>query len=330
MTLSRGRPLLFDSHAHLVADDQQKYPRRPMKRAPDAPPRAPGVIGIPGGHHGPNPVHEVPDTSRMLQWMDDCHVDGIVAVQKRMIYRYDNSYILDSSDAYPDRMLSVVILDAEDEGTPALVHRYIRDHGLSGLRLFGGRDANGVMPWLVSPQALKSWEVVDSHGIVMDLEVLAIGGGGPSVPTLVEMAERFVNTRIVLDHLLEPEVLPGDPQLGLDERFLPLAEQDNIFLKFTSINLDTYREVGVDPALVLRRAVDMFGAHKIMWGSDIGTSSGTYREMVDRMLVACEVLTEDERRAVLHDTGKSVFRRGQARNDNGPLVRTAESPTARE
>ncbi len=311
MTLPRNRPLLFDSHAHLVADDQQKYPRKPMKRAADAPARAPGVIGIPGGHHGPNPIHEVPDTSRMLRWMADCNVDGIVAVQKRMIYRYDNSYILDSSDAHPEQMLAVVILDAEDQETPDLVRRYIRDHGLSGLRLFGGRDSNGEMPWLVSRQALKAWEVIDEHGIVMDLEVLAKGGGGPSVPTLVEMAQRFSSTRIVLDHLLEPQVSPDDPELGLDERFLPLADQNNIFLKFTSINLDTYREAGVDPAQVLRRAVDMFGAHKIMWGSDIGTSSGTYREMIDRMLVACAVLSDEEQRAVLHDTGKAVFRRGE-------------------
>ena len=87
------RPLLFDAHAHLVADDQQAYPRNPMQRAANAPYRAPGVIGKPGGHHGPNPINEIPDVSRMLTWMQAQNVDGAVAVQKRMIYRYDNSYI---------------------------------------------------------------------------------------------------------------------------------------------------------------------------------------------------------------------------------------------
>ena len=96
--MASTRPLLFDSHAHLVADDQQKYPRNPMQRAKDAPYRPPGVIGRPGGHHGPNPINEVPDVTRMLAWMREENVDGAVAVQKRMIYRYDNSYILDSSD----------------------------------------------------------------------------------------------------------------------------------------------------------------------------------------------------------------------------------------
>jgi predicted TIM-barrel fold metal-dependent hydrolase len=305
------RPLLFDSHAHLVADDQVRYPRNPMKRAADAPPRAPGVIGKPGGKHGPNPINEVPDVARMLVWMKEENVDGAVAVQKRMIYRYDNSYILDSSDAHPDIFSAVVILDAEDAGTPGLVRSYIEQNGLAGVRLFGGRQPDGSMPWLNSPQALKTWDVAEEFGLVIDLEVLAVGGGGPSVPTIIELARRYPNVRIVLDHLLEPEAT--EEHFGLDERFEKLAHEHNIFFKFTSINLDEYREADVPAEQVLRRAVDLFGADRIMWGSDIGTSSGTYKEMVQRMIDASVLLTEEEKRAVWHDTGKRVFVKGGAR-----------------
>lgn len=198
------------------------------------------------------------------------------------------------------------ILDAEDEGTPGLVRRYSQQHGLAGLRLFGGRDEAGQMPWLNSPSALKSWAAVDECGIVMDIEVLARGGGGPSVPAIIELARTYSNTRVVLDHLLEPEQ-NGTDNFGIDERYLPMAEQANIYFKFTSINLDIYREEGVPATDVLRRAVDIFGADHIMWGSDIGTSSGTYKDMVERMLAATAKLTEAEARAVLHDTGKTVF-----------------------
>ncbi|MBN9478495.1 MAG: amidohydrolase [Bordetella sp. SCN 67-23] len=308
---SAARPLLFDSHAHLVADDQVRYPRNPMKRAADAPPRAPGVIGKPGGKHGPNPINEVPDVARMLVWMQEENVDGAVAVQKRMIYRYDNSYILDSSDAHPEIFSAVVILDAEDAGTPGLVRSYIEKNGLAGVRLFGGRQPDGTMPWLNSPQALKTWDVAEEFGLVIDLEVLAVGGGGPSVPTIIELARRYPNVRIVLDHLLEPEAT--EEHFGLDERFEKLAHEQNIFFKFTSINLDEYREADVPAEQVLRRAVDLFGADRIMWGSDIGTSSGTYKEMVQRMLDASVLLNDEEKRAVWHDTGKRVFVKGGAR-----------------
>lgn len=307
--MTTSRPLLYDAHAHLVADDQARYPRNPMQRAPDAPYRPPGVIGRPGGHHGPNPVNEVPDASRLLRWMQEENVDGIVAVQKRMIYRYDNSYILDSSDAHPALFSAVVILDAEDAGTPALVRRWVRDHGLAGLRLFGGRRPDGSMPWLNSPAALRSWEVAQEAGIVMDLEVLAQGGGGPSIPAIMALARAHPDVRVVLDHLLEPEMDEG-AHFGLDERYEQLAQCPNISFKFTSINLDICREAGIPAEKVLRRAVDLYGADRVMWGSDIGTSSGTYKEMVARFLQAAVLLTPEELRAVGHDTGRRVFVKG--------------------
>ncbi len=303
------RPLMFDSHAHLVADDQTAYPRNPMQRAANAPFRLPGVIGKPGGHHGPNPINEVPDVSRMMQWMKEENVDGFVAVQKRMIYRYDNSYILDSSDKYPEIFSAVVILDAEDPNTAPTVRNMIQKHGLAGVRLFGGRQEDGSMPWLNSPMALKTWEVANEFGIVMNLEVLSHGGGGPSVPALIELVEKYPNVRMVLDHLLEPEMDEGD-HFGLDENYEKLIPYDRVSFKWTSINLDICRESGIPADKVLRKAVDMYGADRLMWGSDIGTSSGTYKDMVQRMIDSAALLTEAEKKAVYHDTGKRVFVKG--------------------
>ena len=314
MTASTAsRPTLFDSHAHLVADDQVRYPRNPMQRAADAPYRAPGVIGKPGGKHGPNPVNEVPDALRMLRWMQDENVDGIVAVQKRMIYRLDNSYILDSSDKYPALFSAVVILDAEDESTPALVRRYVSGHGLAGVRLFGGRKPDGSMPWLNSVGALRTWDVVQEFGLVMDLEVLSNGGGGPSIPAIIELAKKYPDIRIVLDHLLEPEMEESKEEgghFGLDQRYEKLAGVANIFFKVTSINLDICREADIPAEKVLRRAVDLYGAGHLMWGSDIGTSSGTYNEMVRRFLDSAVLLNAAEKQSVFHDTGKRVFVKG--------------------
>ena len=308
--MTTPRPLLFDAHAHLVADDQARYPRNPQQRPADAPYRAPGVIGRPGGHHGPHPVNEIPDVSRLLPWMRQANVDGAVAVQKRMIYRYDNSYILDSSAAHPDVFSAVVILDGEDPATPGTVRRWIDDYDLVGLRLFGGRRPDGSMPWLNSPQALKCWELIHQTRRVMNLEVLAHGGGGPSIPAILALSEQYPDARIVLDHLLEPEAEEGAQDFGLDQRYQQLAGRPNLYFKFTSINLDICEATGQPANRLLRLAVDLFGADRLMWGSDIGTSSGTYQDMVQRMLKASDLLTPAEQCAVWHDTGHRVFAKG--------------------
>jgi len=203
-----------------------------------------------------------------------------------------------------------VILDGEDPATPDTVRRWVDDHGLAGLRLFGGRKPDGSMPWLNSPQALKSWEVINATGLVMNLEVLAHGGGGPSIPALLALSDRYPDARIVLDHLLEPEAQEHAADFGLDERYEKLAGRPNLYFKFTSINLDICQAAGQDASKLLRFAVDMYGADRIMWGSDIGTSSGTYKDMVQRMLDASVLLNPQEQRAVWHDTGRRVFIKG--------------------
>jgi L-fuconolactonase len=189
------------------------------------------------------------------------------------------------------------------------VRSYVKNNGLAGVRLFGGRKPDGSMPWLNSPKALQTWAVCQEAGLVMDLEVLSEGGGGPSIPALLELAAKYPDVTLVLDHLLEPEMEEGD-DYGLDERYETLAGHPRIYFKFTSINLDICREAGIPAERVLRKAVDMFGADHIMWGSDIGTSSGSYKEMVQRMLDASSILSDAELKAIMHDTGKRVFVKG--------------------
>ena len=77
------------------------------------------------------------------------------------------------------------------------------------------RKPDGSMPWLNSPAALRTWDVVQAFGLVMDIEVLSQGGGGPSIPAIIELARRYPAIRIVLDHLLEPETAEADLRLRL-------------------------------------------------------------------------------------------------------------------
>ncbi len=299
---------LFDTHAHLVADDQIKYPRNPLPPNPDGPKRLPGTVGRPGGHHGLNPIHEVPDVERMLRWMKEENIQGAIAVQKRMIYRYDNSYILDSCDKYPDVFGSMVIPDPQDPATPGQIRDWTLNHGLSSVRMFGWYKENEPTPWLNSPQALKVWEVAQELGLVIDIEFIAPGGGGVGISSILELHAAYPDVPIALDHMLDPHVT--DPNFGMDERYEKLIGHPSIFQKFTSINLDILRENGVDTAKFLRRAVDMYGARQLMWGSDIGTSHGTYKDMVARLKQASTLLNDDERRAVWSETGQRVFVRG--------------------
>jgi L-fuconolactonase len=300
---------LYDSHAHLVSDDDARYPRNPfvIKRAKDGKPAfrkpfGPGIIGVPGGMHGPNPVNEKPTAEQMHAWMAEENVVGIAAVQKGMIYGTDNSYIVDAASLFPDQMCAVIIIDPQAPETPQVM-RDCAARGAVSIRFFPVNVEDKVA-WLTTPASLAVWDLAAELGLIIDMEGPPYDG--ETLHPVMEMfADRYPQMPIVLDHLFMPDITA--PDFGIGERFAGFARRDNISYKFTSLLMDVIREQGFKPEEVMRRAVDFFGADKVMWGSDIGTSSGTYKEMVARAIAATALLDDEERRKVLHDTGRRIF-----------------------
>jgi predicted TIM-barrel fold metal-dependent hydrolase len=289
---------LFDAHAHLRSDDRTRYPRAapPAAGAPPGPPN--------GGAQG-----ETPEVDRVLRWMDENGVAGGAAVQHRASYGYDNSYILDSSDRHPDRLVPVTVLDAQDPATPEKVRVLVERHGLAGVRLTGMRATDGSFPWLDSSPALLTWGVINELGLVMDLMSTPPGNSPPAIAELLKLAPRFPKARLVLDHIAWPDA-QGAPEFGIDGPHRELAAHKNIYYKFSTINIDLLMAAQVSPAEMLRHVVDVYGADHVLWGSDIGNSAGTYAEMVHKMVGAAAHLTAPEQQQVLHDTGKAVYIRG--------------------
>lgn len=307
--MPQDRHRLYDSHAHLVSDDPVRYPRNPFRLEPrkDGQPAirfpfGPGTVGIPGGMHGPSPVNEKPSAERMHAWMAEENVVGIAAVQKGMIYGTDNSYIVDAAALFPDEMRAVVILDPSVPETPRIM-RDLAERGAVSIRFFPV-NVKDKAAWLTSSTALEVWALAAELGWVVDLEAPPYDAED-MIPVVESMADRFPAMPIVLDHLFMPVV--ADPDFGIGPQFDGFAARDNIYVKWTSLIMDVIREQGIAPEAVLRRTVDFYGADKVMWGSDIGTSSGTYAEMVERAVASTSLLDEEERRKVLHDTGRRIF-----------------------
>ena len=301
---------MFDGHLHLVADDQVRYPRvsagmPPPGAAGGLPPGAGGQAGS----SGPAEPRAQTDVTRVVTWMKEQGVAGIAAIQKRGSYGTDNSYTLDAADLHKDLIAPVVILDAQQPDTPATLARMIRERGVAGIRLTGSPSADGTFPWLSSPQALKVWEVANQAGIVLDIMITNQDNSLQGVPEILRLARAYPNVRLVLDHALFPKAEAG-PAYGINAAYSAMARQQNIYLKFTVINLDILREAKLSAPDFVRRLVDVYGADHVLWGSDLGNSSGSYQSIVARIVAATAKLKPAEQRKVLHDTGAKLFVRG--------------------
>ena len=84
---------LFDSHAHLIAADNSRYPPTPLKGALDR--------------------ELVPFTAEdLLRHMDENAVERAVVVQRAHVYGFNNAYVADSAAQYPHRLVSVGMIDS--------------------------------------------------------------------------------------------------------------------------------------------------------------------------------------------------------------------------
>lgn len=302
---------IYDAHAHLISDNDERYPRNPVpisiKDIPKGTPFGPGTMGFPGGIHGPNPINLKPTAEQLHQWMREENVVGIAAVQKGLIYRTDNSYIIDAASLFPNQMVAVIIIDPMEEGTLDMI-RDAALRGTVGIRFFPLSPNIDKVAWLSSEQALEVWSLASELGLIVDIESPG-NDHDLMIPLIESMADKFPDLQIVLDHVMLPPL--KQENFGLTEKFSGLAKRDNITVKWTSLIMDIALRFEVDTAQLCRAVVDFFGADKVMWGSDIGTSSGTYKEMIVRARESTVLLSDEERRKVLHDTGVRIFGFGE-------------------
>jgi predicted TIM-barrel fold metal-dependent hydrolase len=298
---------LFDTHAHLIADDPVRYPPSPLRGQTDPPPL-------------PAPVTD----AMLLDWMDANGVGRACLVQRAHAYGYDNSYVVDCALRHPDRLVSVGVFDAQDPATPALVDRLAAEQGLGGARLCAVRPWEMDTAWFNAPQAMKFWEVAAARRL--PVAIIFFHYHLPyALPALRLVAELFPEVPIVVDHVgcghgSNPEVAwgrergydmdaPGPPDYGLDA-VAPLAAHRNVSFKFTQICVDRLRDANIPLSAFVRRLTDLYGPERLVWGSDIGQSGGTYEGMTAAAREAASRLDEHERRRFFFGNAAAIYGRG--------------------
>jgi predicted TIM-barrel fold metal-dependent hydrolase len=291
---------LYDTHSHFFSNDIAKYP-----------------IDTTGAHEGADVLRARimanPSTPENIQRLWAANgVDGGVGVQYNSAYKTDNSYVMDSSDAYPDKIAPVIILDARKPETPAKLRELVEKRGVTGLRLTGYPDKEGNYPWLDSNAAQPTWAEAERLRIAIVLMYLPTEPNQKALEHIGALASRYPHVRIVLDHIGWPAIA-GAPTYGITPAHAALRQHPNVYYKLTTITLDNLKTGNVAAAPFLRHVVDTYGADHVMWGSDYGNTPGEFAEMVGRATEATSLLTQRERRAVLHDTGKAIFARKAAK-----------------
>lgn len=301
-------PRLFDAHAHLIADDWDRYRATPF--TPDLP-------------QPDRPSYSV-TADALIGMMDTHNVTRACLVQRGHVYGYDNSYIIDSARRHPGRLHPVVILDTQDPATPALYRDMVQNDHVRGFRMANARPWLLDTAWMSSPQAMEVWKACADLGTPMTI-IMFMKQLSYLLPLLKIIARQFPDLPILLDHGAmpygmtqyevglareagEPVLMPPAPDYGIDDTIRIFEDVPNIRLKITEINMERCDAAGLRPARLVRRLVDSFGADRVLWGSDVGQSMRwTYAEKTGMARAAADFLDADESRRFLHDNGAGLY-----------------------
>jgi predicted TIM-barrel fold metal-dependent hydrolase len=299
---------MLDTHAHLISDDWETYRARPF--TPDLP--------VPD-----RPSFTV-TAQALIEMMDAQDVAQACLVQRGHVYGYDNSYILDAAESYPDRFSPVVILDTQDPHAAFEYRELVKERNVAGFRMANSRPWILDTGWMSSPTAMDVWRACADLGTPMTLIVFD-NQLSYVLPLIRLIARMFPDLPIILDHGAMPygmsqyEVglreeageeitMPPPPHYGIDSTIGIFEDVPNVHFKITEINFERLVKAGVPAADLVRRMVDQFGPNRLIWGSDVGQSMlWNYAEKVAMAKDSASRLSGEEARNFLHDNAARIY-----------------------
>jgi L-fuconolactonase len=297
--------MLFDTHAHVLSADLERYPYSTLRGGARLP-VSPMVF----------PIED------LVRQMDSSGVDRACIVQRATIYGYDNRYALDAAAAFPDRLVPVVVLDAQDPASPGLLKGLAGKHRLGGLRMVAPQLTEHDTAWLDSAEALGLWQAAADLALPVAV-ILYRRNNEAARAALLGIAKRFRNIPILIDHVGVPHastpetrwavsqgldyVIPPPPDFGITESVAKFGELGHVHFKVTDINFDRLKDEHFDNAAFVRVLADRFGAERLVWGSDVGQSTAPFDVMINLVRSSAALLNDREREEFLGRTALRIY-----------------------
>jgi predicted TIM-barrel fold metal-dependent hydrolase len=252
----------------------------------------------------------------MLANMDWAGVDKAVLLQGPF-YGECNRYVLDALTRYPSRFIGAAYLDPWGEACHEAFDKIMEASHFRAIKLECS-EATGLCSIhpearLDAPDIAWLWDEIERAGLVLVLDLGAVGSRSYQTSAVRTIAEKHPNLQIVIAHLGQPR---------------PTAEADKErwHLWQEQIDLGLFHNVWFDnsalPAYLtdegypypsaeryMRMAIERIGSAKIMWGTDQPglLSHANYPQLVALSELHTPFLSAHERAMFLGGTALHVY-----------------------
>ena len=277
--------MVVDTHVHVWEIDPPKYPVGPTAPTWNSYPDEPGTA------------------DELLAEMDAHDVDWTVLVQTSWS-TWDNGYIADSVERFPDRFIGHGLIDPQDPNNAEQVRYWIQERGLVGFRFHPMYYPDEKI--LLTQQNGPMWEEIAALDAVIQFHLRAAFADQVAV-----IAERYPHLRLILDHMGYPQV---DAEAAAFQPIVELARYDNVYLKLSDVagrSDQVFPYTDVHP--FIEKLLSVFGPARTVWGTGY---PGHHRQKHNWPSLAQELqlireglpfLTDDDKDQILGETAARIW-----------------------
>lgn len=251
----------------------------------------------------------------LIETMDFAGVSKAVLLQNPVI-GIINDEIKAAIQKYPDRFAGTIQVDPMSASACNIISHYASDkQNTLKLEISEEWGWSGKYPGfsLAGKEMMKVWESVNTHNLRVIIDTGDMFNNGYQTDNIRSIATKFPDTKILIEHLgfLKAEFRNNETALKRRRELLQLGkEHHNVFFGFSSAAAFLDDEYPCANTLkLLQNAIEIMGAGKILWGSDIPSTlkKYTYNQMVNVIVKHANFLSESEKHAIMYGNAEAFF-----------------------
>ena len=275
----------IDAHVHVWTSDTKRYPL------------APGYENT-----TPTPISFTPE--ELFAHADPCGVHRVNLIQMSF-YGFDNSYMLDSIQRYPDRFVGTAVVDPYGPDAREEMLR-LADRKCRAFRIHPSLTARPPEAWLQPKEMDAMFAVAAKHRLALSclIDPDALG-------ELDRMCRKYPEAPVIVDHLC---------RIGASDRF-PVSDENVSALVRMAVHRSVYVKIGAFYALgkreppyldllpMIQRVVEAFTPQRCMWETDcpFQVQKHTYEDSLALIRDRADFLCASDKEAILRGTCEGLL-----------------------
>jgi predicted TIM-barrel fold metal-dependent hydrolase len=252
----------------------------------------------------------------LLENMDWAGVEKAVLLQGSF-YGEANEYIWQAVKKWPDRFIGAAYVDPCAPQAMATFRQVTEEFGFRIIKfeLSEAAGLTGLYPDMHLDEEAMAWiwAEAERRDLVITLDLGAIGSRSYQTEAVRTLLERYPRLRVVIAHLAQPPLSrPNDEALNrlwLDQ--ILLARHPQLWFDLSALPAYNPDEDYPFPMArqYIRQTVELVGAEKIMWGTDVPglLSHATYLQLLSFVARHCDFLSPDDRQQILGGNAWRVY-----------------------